>query len=127
MPVYEYRCNSCHRKVSLYYPKFSSDTPRCPNCVGELKRIFSTFAMHKSYKDVYDDILSDQNLTEGMMRNDPRALIEWNKRMTGGEEPPPDYEEITERMERGEWPVEQIEQKRREVMDLPEPPKKGED
>jgi len=83
--------------------------------------------MHKSYKDVYDDILSDQNLTEGMMRNDPRALIEWNKRMTGGEEPPPDYEEITERMEKGEWPVEQIEQKRREVMDLPEPPKKGED
>jgi hypothetical protein len=83
--------------------------------------------MHKTCRDVYDDILSDQNLTEGMMRNDPRALIEWNKRMTGGEEAPPDYEEITERMERGEWPVEQIEQKRREVMDLPEPLKKGED
>lgn len=127
MPVYEYRCNSCHRKVSLYHPKFSSDAPGCPHCGGELKRIFSTFAMHKTCKDVYDDILSDQNLTEGMMRNDPRALIEWNKRMTGGEETPPDYEEITERMERGEWPVEQIEQKRREVMDLPEPLKKGED
>jgi hypothetical protein len=83
--------------------------------------------MHKTYKDVYDDILSDRNLTEGMMRNDPRALIEWNKRMTGGEETPPDYEEITGRMERGEWPVEQIEQKRREVTGTPEPPKKEED
>jgi hypothetical protein len=83
--------------------------------------------MHKTYKDVYDDILSDRKLTAGMMHNDPRALIEWNKRMTGGEKPPSDYEEITERMEGGEWPAEQIEQKKREISGLPEPPKKEED
>ena len=57
MPVYEYRCNSCHRKVSLFRHNFSLDAPACPYCGGELKRIFSTFAMHKTYKDVYDDIL----------------------------------------------------------------------
>jgi hypothetical protein len=47
--------------------------------------------------------------------------------MTGGEKPPSDYEEITERMEGGEWPAEQIEQKKREISGLPEPPKKEED
>lgn len=120
MPVYEYRCNSCHRKVSLFRHNFSAYAPACPHCGGELKRTFSTFAMHKTYKDVYDDILSDRNLTKGMLHNDPRALAEWNKRMTGGEKPPPDYEEMTGRMESGEWPAEQIEQKRKEVTGLSE-------
>lgn len=64
---------------------------------------------------MYEGILSDRDLTRGMMRNDPRALAEWNRRMSGGEKPTPEYEEITERMGRGEWPAAQIEQKKREL------------
>jgi hypothetical protein len=71
--------------------------------------------MHKTYKDVYEDILSDRELSQGMMRDDPRALAEWNKRMSQGEKVAPEYEEITERMERGEEPAKQIEEKRREL------------
>ena len=71
--------------------------------------------MHKTYKDVYEDILSDRELTQGMMRDDPRALAEWNRRMSQGEKVAPEYEEITERMERGEQPAKQIEEKRREL------------
>jgi hypothetical protein len=71
--------------------------------------------MHKTYKDVYEDILSDRELTQGMMRNDPRALAEWSRRMSGGEKVAPEYEEITERMERGEQAAKQIEDKRREL------------
>jgi len=116
MPIYEYRCNSCQRKVSLYQRELSS-SPSCPYCGNsKLRRIFSTFSMHKTYKDVYEDILSNRELTEGMMHNEPRALAEWNKRMGGGEKPPPEYEEITERMERGEWPAEQIEAKGKELL-----------
>jgi hypothetical protein len=70
--------------------------------------------MHKTYRDVYESILSDRELVRGMLRNDPRALAEWNKRMTKGEKPAPEYEEITERMERGEWPWKQIEEKRKQ-------------
>ena len=80
-----------------------------------MKRIFSTFSTHKTYKDVYEDILSDRELTRGMMHNNPRALAEWNKRMGQGEKPTPEYEEITEKMERGEWPVEQIEERKKEL------------
>jgi hypothetical protein len=49
-----------------------------------------------------------------MIRDDPRAIAEWNKRMSSGEKSAPEYEEITERMERGEWPITQIEGKRKE-------------
>jgi hypothetical protein len=89
--------------------------PLCPHCGNsELKRIFSTFSVQKTQRDVYEDILSDHELTKGMMRDDPRAIAEWNRRMSSSEKSPPEYEEITERMDRGEWPVTQIEEKRKE-------------
>ena len=114
MPIYEYWCGSCQRKISVYKHDFSS-TASCPRCGNNnLKRVFSTFAMHKTTKDVYEDILSDRELTQGMMRNEPRAMAEWNKRMTGGEKSHPEYEEITDRMERGEWPLKQLGDKRKE-------------
>ncbi len=87
--------------------------PPCPRCGNsKLKRIFSTFSIQRTYRDVYEDILSDRELTQGMMRDDPRAIAEWSRKMSGGEKSPPEYEEMTERMERGEWPVTQIEEKR---------------
>jgi hypothetical protein len=89
--------------------------PACPRCGNsQLKRVFSTFSVQKTQGDVYEDILSDRELTQGMMRDDPRAIAEWSRRMSSGEKSPPEYEEIAERMDRGEWPVTQIEEKRRE-------------
>jgi len=76
--------------------------------------MISTFSVRRTYKDVYEGILSDRELNQGMMRNDPRAMAEWNRRMSGGEESSAEYEEITDRMERGEWPAAQIEEKRKE-------------
>jgi putative FmdB family regulatory protein len=115
MPIYEYWCDSCRRIVSSYRQSSSVPPPPCPRCGNsKLKRIFSTFSVQKTYRDVYEDILSDRELTQGMMRDDPRAIAEWNKRMSSGEKSPPEYEEITEKLERGEWPVTQIEEKRKE-------------
>ena len=115
MPIYEYWCDSCRRIVSSYRRSFSVSPPPCPRCGNsELKRIFSTFSVQKTYRDVYEDILSDRELTQSMMRDDPRAIAEWNRRMTGGEKVPPEYEEITKRMEGGEWPVKQMEERRKE-------------
>jgi len=105
MPIYEYRCNNCRRRVSLYIRGFSERSePVCTNCGSKnLTRLFSTFARLKTDKDVYDNILSDSDLVKGMMANDPRALVEWSRRMEGTEgEKSPEYEEMMERMERGE-------------------------
>jgi len=109
MPIYEYRCQSCQRRVSIYL-RDSSSSPKCPSCGGEeLVRLFSSFAVRGGgYKEIYEDILSDRRLAEGMMRNDPRALAEWNKRMSQGmdEDISPEYKEMLERMEQGEMPKE---------------------
>ena len=116
MPIYEYACDACHRVVSSYQQRFPVSPPPCPCCGSNgLRRIFSTFAVQKTYRDVYEDILSDRELTKGMMRDDPKALAEWSKRMSSGEKSPPEYEELTERMQRGEWPAAQIETRRREL------------
>jgi len=116
MPVYEYNCDSCHQIVSSYRQRFAGASPSCPRCgSNELRRIFSVFSMQRTYTGVYEDILSDRQLTQGMMRNDPRALAEWSRRMSSGEKSPPEYEELTERMEKGEWPSGRIEEKREEL------------
>ena len=106
MPVYEYWCNNCQNKVTLYIRGFS-ETPKatCPTCGNEnLRRLFSSFAVHKTDKDAYDDLLSDNRLVQGMMADDPRALAEWSKRMdsTSPGEMAPEHKEMMERLERGE-------------------------
>lgn len=107
MPVYEYMCKNCKRRVSILL-RDPKATASCPICGGQdLSRRFSSFAVRGTYKDVYDSILSDGQLTSAMLRNDPRALAEWNKRMQRGMESghePTEYDEHLERMQRGEWP-----------------------
>lgn len=105
MPVYEYRCNDCRSKIALFVKGFSGISKAiCTNCGSEnLVRLFSTFSVVKTDKDVYEDILGDNQLIERMMANDPSALIEWSRKMEGTQgEQSPEYEEMIERMEKGE-------------------------
>ena len=105
MPIYEYWCNSCNARIEILVPSFRSDLPGCPKChKNSLQRRFSTFMVQSSYKGVYNSILSDSQLMRGMMHNDPRALAEWNKKMSGGEPVAPEYQETLEQMERGIMP-----------------------
>ncbi len=113
MPVYEYICPACKRKVSVYVRRFEdAGSAVCPRCGGkDLTRVFSTFSMHKTYMDVYEDILSDNQLAAGLERNDPKALADWNRRMSRGMEDntvAPQYEEMMEKMEKGEVPAEMM-------------------
>ncbi|MEA1959226.1 MAG: zinc ribbon domain-containing protein [Chloroflexota bacterium] len=107
MPVYEYLCKDCKRRVSVLLLR-SNTKPKCPICGGtDLDRRFSSFSVRGTYKDLYEDILGDNQLTSGMLRNDPRAMAEWSKRMGKGMETghePNEYDEHVERMEHGEWP-----------------------
>ena len=105
MPVYEYRCNNCQRKYSVLVRSLSATPePVCNACGSkEASRLFSTFAHVKTDKDVYDEILNDNQLTQRMMNNDPTAMLEWSRKMEGTEsEKTPEYEEVVQRMERGE-------------------------
>lgn len=116
MPIYEYQCNNCRRKAEIFVHSFSlPSNPTCTHCGSEdLSRIFSKFAVRrsKSDKSVYDDILSDSKLTQGLMRNDPRALAEWSRKMSraADEDSTPETEELMDRLEAGEDVSEVIEE-----------------
>ena len=108
MPIYEYRCHGCRRRVSLLV-RSESTLLACPQCGSqELTRLFSTFAIRRSYMDAYDSILSDNQLVRGLEHSDPRALAEWNRRMSQGmeEDVGPEYQEMVDRLEAGEMPTE---------------------
>jgi hypothetical protein len=63
--------------------------------------------MRRTDRDVYEDILSDNQLIRAMEGNDPRALADWNRRMSRGmdtDSTEPEYQDVVERMERGEMP-----------------------
>ena len=105
MPVYEYRCNSCRRKVAILSRTFSGSADAvCTHCGSQdLTRLFSTFSRLRTDKDVYGDILDDSQLVNRMMANDPSALVEWSRRMEGSEvEKNSEYSEAMQRLERGE-------------------------
>jgi putative FmdB family regulatory protein len=108
MPIYEYRCQSCRRRVDIFVQGFSPpENPSCTKCGSkELSRIYSAFAVRKSKQDrsVYDDILSDGKLTRGLMHNDPRALAEWTRRMSraADEDVTPESQEIMDKLDKGE-------------------------
>jgi len=105
MPVYEYRCNNCRRRVSLLVRSLSQPPEAiCRNCGSkDLTRLFSTFARLRTDQDVYADILDDSQLVNRMMANDPTALVEWSRRMEGSEVgKDSEYGEAMERMEKGE-------------------------
>lgn len=95
--------------MTLLVRNFDSSGERCcPSCSSsDLKRLFSTFRVMRSDHDVYENILGDRQLVKGMEANDPKALVEWNKRMSGGDESvAPEYEDMMGKMSAGEWPEE---------------------
>ncbi len=106
MPIYEYWCPNCRRKVTVFVQGFSSSAKAsCEACGSEnLIRLFSSFAMRKTDKDVYEDVLSDSRLVKGLMQNEPRALMEWSKKMGDalGQEASSEYKDMLKRLDKGE-------------------------
>ncbi len=79
MPIYEYRCSNCQKKVSVFRRDYNTSA-NCPSCgSADMTRLVSTFIAR--CKEKPDDVWQDNRLMEGMMRNDWRAVGEWNKRM----------------------------------------------
>ena len=110
MPIYEYRCANCKRKVAIFSRGFETDpSTKCPHCGStDLSRLFSSFRVGKGEtyyrKDFYEEILGNNQLVRGLEASDPRALAEWNKKMMNatGDDIAPEYEDYQDRLAAGE-------------------------
>ena len=123
MPIYEYRCADCQKKVSVFFRSFSAvdqEQARCPICHGtRLTRMVSKVrvirgASSASSEDGFDDSMLD-NLDE----NDPRSLGRMMRRMADetGEDLGPEFGEVISRLEKGEDP-DSIEKSMPELADM---------
>lgn len=85
MPIYEYDCQGCHRRVSLLVRSFAAaGDPRCPRCgSGQLSRLMSRFATPKS-EDARLEAAADPSQLGDLDENDPASVARFVKRM--GEE-----------------------------------------
>jgi putative FmdB family regulatory protein len=85
VPIYEYDCGGCRRRVSLLVLAPSrAEAPRCPRCgSAELTRLMSRFATVKS-EDARLESLSDPSSFGDLDENDPSSVARFTKRM--GEE-----------------------------------------
>jgi putative FmdB family regulatory protein len=111
MPIYEYRCHDCRRRVSIWWRTFSeaeTGTARCPRCDGEkLTRLMSKVRVIRSEESRLEDLADPANLGD-LDENDPRSIARWMRKMSDevGEDIGPEFEEVVDRLEAGESPEE---------------------
>ena len=104
MPIYEYICGSCNKKVTVFLRTASPEAkPLCPECgSGGLTRIISNFAIHKSLTTVYEESSTPGGAISADYYKDPRNIgrrLEKRLRDSNVEMPPEIGRSITEARE----------------------------
>ncbi|MBI3245880.1 MAG: zinc ribbon domain-containing protein [Deltaproteobacteria bacterium] len=110
MPIYEYRCNTCKKRVSVLTLRISEEVhPECDRCKGrDLSRLMSRFAMVKS-EEARLDALADPSSLSGVDENDPKSMARWMRKMgkeLGEDLSGDDFEQMVDDMEAGNLPDE---------------------
>ena len=113
MPLYDYRCQDCKNRVSIQqsYAEYGVKPVACPVCGSKaLTRLINRVRIAKSEDRRLDD-MADPSFFGDVDENDPKSLARAMKKMGSemGEDLPPEFNEITDRLEAGEDP-ESIEQ-----------------
>jgi putative FmdB family regulatory protein len=111
MPVYEYRCNVCGRKSSLFYKSYkdydaanASHSHTCPHCGShDLTRLISRVAIQKPGRDYAN--MSSQEMLSVMEGGDSQELGSMMHQL--GQDQAvndPAFGEVTERLMKGDDP-----------------------
>lgn len=113
MPTYEFRCNACRRKVTVTtktYSEYDALTPTCTHCgSADLTRLISRVAITKSpLARMTSGSWDDDDAFDDLDDADPRTMARMLREMSAevGEDMGPEFDEVVERLERGESPEE---------------------
>ncbi len=123
MPIYEYSCLKCKRKMSFLVLSPASFQPRCKYCQGtDLEQLFSRFSSPKS-EDQRLESLADPSNLGGLDENDPASVARWMKKMGKemGEDVGEDFDQIAEEA------AQEVASGRAEGQDETGPPSSSED
>ena len=123
MPIYEYRCADCQKKVSVFFRSFSAvdqERPRCPICHGtHLTKMVSKVRVLRGASSAGSEDGLDDSMLDDLNENDPRSLGRMMRRMADetGEDMGAEFGEVVSRLEKGEDP-EAIEKSMPELADM---------
>lgn len=110
MPTYDYRCLDCGKHNSIYqaYEDYGVTTVVCKYCSSEnLERIISRIRVARSEESRIES-LADPSAWGDLDESDPRSMAKMMRKMGSelGEEMPPEFDEVIDRLESGESPDE---------------------
>jgi putative FmdB family regulatory protein len=111
MPIYEYECTHCGQKARKFWRTFSAvdeASLQCPRCdEHSFRRLVSRVSIIRSEGSHLDDLADPSNLS-GLDEEDPKTLGRWLRKMSHevGEEMPPEFDEVIDRLESGQSPEE---------------------
>ncbi|MAT43597.1 MAG: hypothetical protein CL609_14765 [Anaerolineaceae bacterium] len=124
MPTYEYRCMECQRRfeVFLSYSEYGKKEISCPFCESfQVTRRLSKVRIKKNAESRLEEMADPSKLAA--MEDNPQVLGSMMRHMSDeiGEEMPPEFDEVVNRLEKGQSP-DQIEKELPDLADAsPDP------
>lgn len=112
MPIYEYRCQNCQRRFSVFWRTLSAvdnDKVYCKRCGShEIARLISKVRMVRSETSRMEDFADPGSLGD-FDENDPKSMGRFMRKMINelGDEAGDlgdDFEEVVDRLESGQDP-----------------------
>jgi putative FmdB family regulatory protein len=84
MPIYEYQCDACRKRTTLFILSISNPEPaRCQHCGSErLTRLMSRIATPKS-EEARMESLADPSSFGDLDERDPKSMARFMKKMAG--------------------------------------------
>ncbi len=112
MPTYEYICLDCKKRFDLFmsYSEYGTRPATCSHCGSQnTRRRVGRVRVVKSMENRLDNLadFDDPSALEGL-EDDPKALGKMMRKMGNelGEEMPPEFDEVVDRLESGQSPEE---------------------
>jgi putative FmdB family regulatory protein len=107
MPNYEYRCQKCKRRFSLFftYAEYGKTAPICTHCgSADVQRKIGRIRVARSDESRMENLADPSSLAG--LDEDPRALGRMMRNMSQevGEDMPPEFDEVVDRLEKGQSP-----------------------
>ncbi|MCK6540393.1 MAG: zinc ribbon domain-containing protein [Anaerolineales bacterium] len=118
MPAYDFICNNCDQRfeVFLTFSEYGKKTVKCAFCGSKnVRRRMTKVRIARSEESRMESMADDFSGFEGL-EEDPKAMGRMMRKMGKemGEELPPEFDEVVDRLEKGQTP-EEIE---KEIPDL---------
>jgi putative FmdB family regulatory protein len=110
MPTYDFLCNSCKQRFDIFltYDEYGKKAVKCAHCGSkDVRRRMTRVRIAKSEESRMDSMADDFSGFEGL-EDDPKAMGQMMRKMGKemGEELPPEFDEVVDRLESGQSPDE---------------------